>query len=86
MGLKELLGFPLPPAAVAALPAERGSSGWSGRYFSQYLLPGSTNAAHPGCLQGTFGLTAFDSPPIPSIRKAGWIFHHHGSVIGSFFS
>lgn len=27
---------------------------------------------------------AFDSPPIPSIRKAGWIFHHLGSVIGVF--
>ena len=26
---------------------------------------------------------AFDSPFL-EIRKAGWIFHHHGSVIGIF--
>ena len=43
-------------------------------------MPGSTKAAHPGCLQGTFGLYGIRLSFL-EIRKAGWVFHHLGSVL-----
>ena len=38
------------------LPADLVTSGCSFKCSTQYFFPGSTRAAHPGCLQGTLGL------------------------------
>ena len=87
MALKELLGFPPPSAAVAALRCGTCYLGMKQQVFFTVLLAGLHQCRTSGLLAGHFRSVWHLSSSFRDIRKAGWMFHHHGSVhSASYFS
>ena len=85
MGLKELLGFPLPSAAVAALPRRTGHLWMERQVFLTVLLAGFHQRCASSLLAGDFRSIWHLNLSFQGIRKAGWIFHHLGSVLQSIY-
>ena len=85
MGLKELLGFPLPSAAVAAPPRRTGHLWMERQVFLTVLLTGLHQGCASGLLAGDFRSIWHLNLSFQGIRKAGWIFHHLGSVLQSIY-
>ena len=71
MGLKELLGFPLPSAAVAALPRRTGHLWMERQVFLTVLLTGLHQGCASGLLAGDFRSVWHLNLSFQGIRKAG---------------
>ena len=84
MGLKELLGFPLPSAAVAAPPRRTGRLWMERQVFLTVLLARFHQGRASRLFTRYFWSVGHLILSLLDIRKAGWIFHHLGSVIGIF--
>ena len=83
MRLKELLGFPLPSAAVAALSRRTRNLGMERQVLLTVLLTGFHQGRTSGLIAGHFRSVGHLNLSFPDIRKAGWVFHHLGSVLVS---
>ena len=85
VALKELLGLPLPSAAVAALPRRTGHLWMERQVFLTVLLAGFHQRCASSLLAGDFRSIWHLNLSFQGIRKAGWIFHHLGSVLQSIY-
>ena len=83
VALKELLGLPLPSAAVAALSCRTGRLWVERQMFFAVLLARFHQGCASGLLAGHFRSVGHLNLSFPDIRKAGWVFHHLGSVLVS---
>ena len=83
MAPKELLGLALPSAAVAALSCRTGHLWMERQVFLTVLLAGFHQRCASGLLAGNIRSVRHFNLSFPDIRKAGWVFHHLGSVLVS---
>lgn len=85
VALKELLGFPLPSAAVAAPPRRTGHLWMERQVFLTVLLAGFYQGRASRLLAGYFGSIRHLILSFSGNKKSRGVLTHLGSVIGSFF-
>ena len=85
VALKELLGFPLPSAAVAAPPRRTGNLWMERQVFLTVLLAGFYQGCASRLLAGDFRSVWHLILSFSGYKKSRGVLTHLGSVIGSFF-